>query len=156
MGARQDLLKALSCEVSGLKRRGARKVALGGGGHPQERFLDSGKGEGEVTLGGSWWGSFICFLHKYQFTYGDVTCAYILLVGESRVKEKGGGLEDSGTRKQSFPLFQLHSTSLWSRWSFLLFLLHSQSLPTQHSDLFVVMGAGTQIWLPPAVKGASS
>uniref|UniRef100_M3YH94 Uncharacterized protein n=1 Tax=Mustela putorius furo TaxID=9669 RepID=M3YH94_MUSPF len=33
VGTRQDLLKALSGDVSGLRRREARKVALGGGQH---------------------------------------------------------------------------------------------------------------------------
>ncbi|VCW77125.1 unnamed protein product, partial [Gulo gulo] len=44
IGTRQDLLKALSGEVSGLRRRGARKVVPGGGRHSWARFHDSGRG----------------------------------------------------------------------------------------------------------------
>ncbi|VCX30970.1 unnamed protein product, partial [Gulo gulo] len=84
----QDLLKALSGEVSGLRIRGARKVALGGGGHSP---ATPKRGVGKVSLGGSRRGSFFCFLHRYWVTYGDVTWAYILLAGESRVEEGGGG-----------------------------------------------------------------
>ncbi|VCW70714.1 unnamed protein product, partial [Gulo gulo] len=52
VGARQDLLKALSSKVSGLRRRGARKVTPGGGGDPRERFLYSRKGSGGSRTGG--------------------------------------------------------------------------------------------------------
>ena len=53
MGARQDLLRSLSGEVLGLRRRGAREVVPGGGS------LTPKRGVGEVALGWRWLGSFI-------------------------------------------------------------------------------------------------
>lgn len=36
------------------------------------------------------------FLHRYQVTCGDVTWAYVLMAGQSRVRKGLGGLEDGG------------------------------------------------------------
>ena len=74
VGTRQDLLKALSGEVSGLRRRGARKVVPGGGGHPRVRFLDSEKGSGGSRTGREVVGVFYRAKAGHGFTsiYGRV------------------------------------------------------------------------------------
>ncbi|VCX42052.1 unnamed protein product, partial [Gulo gulo] len=59
VGTRQDSLKALSSEVSGLRRRGARKVTPGGGRHSWVRFCDSERGNQGSRAGRESVGSFI-------------------------------------------------------------------------------------------------